>query len=315
MISIIVPVFNEEKTVRELHRRIVATMAMQGDDYEIIFVNDGSTDNTYQEMQRLTPLCVVSLQRNYGETPALDVGIQTARGEIIIFLDADLQNDPADILTLLQEIEAGYDVAIGWRQKRRDHWSRVLFSYFANKMSSLVLGLKIHDFGCGLKAYRSSFIKDFRLFGNSQVFLPAIAKARGARIHEVAITHYPREVGSSKMSFSNMVKTGFDLLSIAFFVRYFFKPLRFFGGWGAVSVLLAGTAFVVAVVLRLFGIENFSDTPLPIIGSLFAILGVMLFMMGLLAEMQLRVFYSMTNRSPYVIKEIETNYDVAAAKK
>lgn len=307
MVSIIVPVFNEEKTVRELHQRIVATMAGWNDDYEIIFVNDGSTDNTYQEIKKLTPLRIVSLQRNYGETPALDVGIQTARGDIVVFLDADLQNDPADILILLQEIEAGYDVAIGWRQKRQDHWSRVIFSYFANKVSGSVLGLKIHDFGCGLKAYRSSFIKDFRLFGNSQVFLPAIAKARGARIHEVAITHYPRESGSSKMSLSHMVKTGFDLLSITFFVRYFFKPLRFFGGWGCIAVLLALLAFITAIALRLFGIENLTDTPLPTVGTLFAILGVMLFMMGLLAEMQLRVFYSTTNRSPYVIKKIENN--------
>ncbi len=307
MISVISPVYNEEKTVAELHRRIVNVMQKQPDSYEIIFVNDNSTDDTLGKMENLRPLKIVSLQRNYGETPALDVGIQEARGETIILLDADLQNDPADIPMMLKKISEGYDVVVGWRQIRKDHWARILFSRTANIILSFISGVKIHDFGCGLKAYRSKFIKDFRLWGDSQVFLPAVAKDKGAKIYEVPITHYPREEGSSKIKMGHMIKSMLDLVSLAFFIRYFSKPLRFFGGWGIVSILLSFLAFGVAIILRLTGLENFTATPLPIVGTLFAILGVLLFMMGLLAETLLRMYYANINQSLYMIREIKEN--------
>lgn len=307
MISIIVPIFNEEQTVGKLHWAIVDAMKRQSDRYEIIFVNDGSSDRTYEIAKHLKPLKLISLQRNYGETPALDVGIQEASGDIIVFLDADLQNDPADIPLLLKKIEEGYDVVAGWRKSRKDDWTRILFSHIANSIVSFILGVHLHDFGCGLKAYRAKFIKDFRLWGGAQVFLPAIAKERGARICEVQISHRPREFGSSKIRILNMLTAGFDLLSIAFFVKYFSKPLRFFGGWGFVSIILSVTAFGVAIALRLLGVEDFTATPLPVVGTLFAILGVLLFMMGLLAEILLRTYYATVNKSPYIIGDIKEN--------
>ncbi len=307
MISIVVPVFNEEKTIRELHRRIVDAMRGQAEPYEIIFVDDASTDKTRKEMENLRPLKMIFLRRNCGETIALDVGIQEAKGDSIILLDADLQNDPADIPKFLEKISEGCGAVSGWRKERKDRWSRVLFSRVANYAARVALDVPLHDFGCGLKAYRSDFIKDFRLLGDAQASLPAIAKERGAKICEVVVSHQFREFGESKTNIPRMIKTGFDLLSVVFFIRYFSRPLRFFGGWGAVSIFLSMLAFGTAVILRLFGIEDFTATPLPVVGTLFAILGVLLFMMGLLAEILLPIYYASTNRPPYSIREIKEN--------
>lgn len=307
MISIVVPMYNEEKLVRELHRRLVVAMQAAGLEYEIIFVNDGSTDGTEKETEDLRPLKVVSLQRNYGETPALDIGIQEARGEIIVLFDADLQHDPADIPRLLAQLSEDTDVIIGWRKVRHDHWTRVAFSVLANFVSRIVLGVAVHDFGSGLKIYRSKFIKEFRLWGDAQVFLPAVAKEKGARIKEIPIIHSARKSGFSKIKPLNLLRAGFDLLSIAFFVKYFYKPLRFFGGWGLVFIFLAVVAFGAAVALRIFGIEDLTATPLPIVGTLFCILGILLFMMGLLAEILLRIYYAMIQRSPYMVRQTREN--------
>lgn len=307
MISVVVPVYNEGETVVELHRRIVQTMELQPDLYEIIFINDGSTDQTYERMKNLRPLKAISLQRNYGETPALDVGIQEAQGEIIVFLDADLQDDPKEILKLLAKLEEGYDVAVSWRQNRQDHWSRIVFSRVANIIVDFIFDVKIHDFGCGLKVYRSSFIKDFRLWGDSQVFLPAVAKEKGAKICEVPVSHQSRPVGNSKIRISKMIKGGFDIIGVKFFITYFSKPLRFFGSFGVVSLGLAAIAFIAAVTLRLSHIVNLTETPLPIIGTLFTITGIQLIMMGLIAEILLRMYYASVRRSPYVIAEIKKN--------
>lgn len=307
MISVVVPIFNEEKTVKELHQRIIDALKKQSEVYEVIFVNDGSTDGTEKEAASLRPLKLISLQRNYGETPALDVGVQATLGDIIIFLDADLQNDPEDILALLEPLSRGYDVAVGWRKNRKDGTVRLLFSALANSVTRFFLNVDIHDHGCGLKVYKSKFIKDFRLWGAAQVFLPAVAKERGARIIEVPVTHSRRSEGYSKINMWKAIKAIFDLVSVAFFVKYFSAPLRFFGGWGLSSMVFSFVLFGAAVILKVRGMEDFSTTPLPIIGSLFTILGVILFMIGFLAEMMLR-FYSRMGGSPlYTIRNIHEN--------
>ncbi|MDP3710325.1 MAG: glycosyltransferase family 2 protein [bacterium] len=306
MISIVIPVYNEEATLRELHQRVVEVMLKQNDSYEIIFINDGSTDRTYEVAKDLRPLKMITLQRNYGDTPALDVGIQEAKGDIIIFMDADLQDDPGELIKMLHKLSEGCDVIVSWRRKRYDRPSRIIFSRFANMIVSYVLGVNIHDFGCGLKIYKSKFIKDFRLWGEAQVFLPAIAKERGARICEVEISHYPRKYGSSKIKISKMIKGGFDLISVAFFIKYFSKPLRFFGGWGLFSIVLSFTAFISSLLLRIYN-TPLTTTPLPTVGTLFALTGVILFMLGLLAEIVLRNYYAVVGRSPYFIREIIDN--------
>lgn len=304
MISVVVPVYNEEQNLPELHRRLLQAMRAIGQSFEIIFVNDGSTDKTEIVADTLAPLKLINLQRNYGQTPALDVGIHQSAGDIIVLIDADLQNDPKDIATLLVKFDEGYDVAVGWRKERHDHWTRRVFSAMANRIARVLLGLSLHDFGCGLKVYRSKFIKDFRLWGEAQVFLPAVAKERGARIAEVPIPHYARSAGVANVRISKMIRGVFDLLGIVFFVRWFSRPLRFFGTLGLVSGLLAVAAFGTAIVLRLRHILNFSDTPLPIIGTMFTILSVLLLTFGFLAEMLLRLHYALTQSSPYMVRSV-----------
>lgn len=307
MLSLVVPMYNEEKTVTELHGRIVGALTRLQQPFEIIFVNDGSTDKTEDVASRLTPLRLFTFRRNYGQTSAIDLGIHMTEGDVIVLLDADLQNDPAEIQTLLTKLNEGYDVVIGRRSGRKDPVMRLLFSRFANWCARILLKVPVHDFGCGLKVYRAEFIKNFRLWGDSQVFLAAVAQERGARITEVPVTFHPRVAGFSKIRISRMLRGAFDLLSIVFFVRYFSKPLRFFGGWGVFFGFLAFIAFASSLYLRFAGIKHITETPLPTVGTLFAILGVLLFMMGLLAEVLLRIYYDNPLRSPYLVKPEKKN--------
>jgi glycosyltransferase involved in cell wall biosynthesis len=306
-ISVVVPLYNEEQTVAELHRCIVLALQSRKISYEIIFVDDGSTDNTFNEAKKLKPIKLISLQTNGGQTTAIDVGIQKSVGEIIVLLDADLQNDPAEIPLLLEKIENGCDVVIGNRIGRKDIWTRMLFSRFANFFARLILGVKVRDFGSGLKVYRSRFIKHFQLLGESQVFLAAVAKERGAVICEVPVTYHPRQAGISKVKVSKMLKSGLDLIGVAFFVKYFSNPLRFFGGWGLFFIFLSLVDFAVTVVFWLLHTSDFTEIFLLVFGALFVILGVLLFMMGFLAEMLLRVYYNNKDNTPYLIKNIINN--------
>lgn len=225
MISVVVPVYNEEGTVEELHRRLLAVLRKQKEPFEIIFVNDCSTDATFERLKSLRPITVLSFSRNCGDTVALDAGIEAARGETIVFLDADLQDAPEDVSLLLAKLEEGYEAVLGWRVTRKDRFARILFSRVANVVVSLVLWMRMHDAGCGLKAYRASCIKGFNLWGKVQVFLPAIAKARGARICEVAVSHKARSSGDPKIPVMTMLKGGLGLLEIAWY-RYVRAPYR-----------------------------------------------------------------------------------------
>lgn len=226
MITVVAPVYNEEGTVEELHRRLVAILKKQGEPFEIIFVNDCSTDRSYERLKNLRPLTLISFAKNAGDTAALDAGIEAAKGDIIVVIDADLQDAPEDIPLLLQRLRAGYDVALGWRMVRQERLTRLLFSRLANTLVSVVLGLRVHDSGCGLKAYRACFIKGFRLWGKVQVYLPAVAKARGARICEVPVSHMSRVHGESKIRLTTMLKAGLGLVQIARY-RYISAPYRY----------------------------------------------------------------------------------------
>lgn len=307
MLSVVVPVFNEEETVVKLHHSIFSVLRDRKESFEIIFVDDGSSDGTAAAAAELFPLTLISLERNYGQTAAIDVGITAAKGDRIVLLDADLQNDPAEIPLFLEKLDRGFDAVLGLRMNRKDAFHRMLFSWFANWAARLLLGVTVRDFGCGLKAYKAKFIKGFRLWGESQVFLVAVAKERGARIAEVPVTFHPRHSGASKIRVIKMLKGAFDLLSVAFFVRYFSRPLRFFGGWGVFCGTLSAVAFGASLYLRFAGLKHITETPLPVIGTLFALLGVILFMMGLLAEMLLRIYYQNSPQSPYAIKSVSTN--------
>ncbi len=224
-ISVVVPVYNEEAMVGELHRKILAALNRQPEPYEIIFVNDGSTDGTEKTMAELKPLKVVALQKNCGQTAAIDAGIRRSKGEIIALLDADLQNDPEDLLRLLEKLSEGNDVVVGWRKERKDTLSRLLFSKIANAVARHFFSLPLHDFGCGLKVYRSRFIRGFHLWGQAQVFLPAAAKERGAKVCEMPVRHNLRKAGPSKISILKMMRGSFNVMRVGFSVKYLKRPL------------------------------------------------------------------------------------------
>lgn len=306
MISVIFPAKNEEDSVEELHRRIKAALESVGEPYEIIAVDDGSTDGTVTKLRKLSPVKIVAFARNYGQSIALDAGIQAAKGEIIVITDADLQNDPADIPAMIKKIHEGYDAAVGWRKSRRDPLSRRFLSRAANWLTRKVAGLDIHDHACGLKAFKKEFIEGVRLYGEMHVFLAAILNFRGARIAEIEVKHHERTRGVSKHSLVKAVKNIADLLTIRFLMSTS-RPLVFFGGAGMASWLAGGLAAIAALVLKVWGLRNLGQTPLPIIASLFVTLGFFLIMMGFLAELILRAYHEGSGTTVYKIREVIEN--------
>ena len=304
MISVVIPAYNEEKTIAKVHKRLV--QVLKGFKFEIVIVDDGSSDDTWREISKLRPVKGISLQRNYGQTPALDVGIASAEGDIIVLMDADMQNDPSEIPAFIRKMDEGYDAAVGSRQQRKDPILRRFVSFFGNILARFFLRLQLHDWGCGLKVYKSKFIKDFRLWGEAEVFLPAVAKDRGARIYEMPIQHYAREAGQSKIKVWNLIKGTFDLISISFFIRYFTRPLRFFGGFGAFFFIL-GILSIALVASSILPDVEYVRTLFLLLSILFPITGILLFMMGLLAEILLRIFYDTKGESPFIIREIKKN--------
>lgn len=315
MISIIFPAYNEEDNVEELHRRIVEAMRSHWDSYEIIAVENGSTDGTLERLKQLKPIKIIVFPRNFGQTAALDAGIHSARGEVVVTLDADLQNDPADIPLLLKKIEEGYDCVSGWRKERRDSWGRFLLSKCANWFTRRITGLTLHDFACALKAFKKEFMQDVHLYGEMHVFLPAILHARGAKVVEVPVQHHERKAGISKHYFMKAVKDIADLLTVKFLFSYAARPLVFFGGWGVFNFLLGLIVAGISIYFKLIGAWNFGQTPLPILATLLAILGFILFMMGFIAELLVRIYYESRNVSPYVVSDIIENKDEVQQKK
>ena len=303
MISIVIPVYNEEENVVLLYSKIAEAMKAAREAYEVIFVDDGSTDHTVQKLKSLPRARIIVLAMDFGQTSALDAGIHEAKGEIVVTMDGDLQNDPADIQKLVMKVREGYDVVSGWRQTRHDSFGRRLLSRLANWLTAKVTGLYLHDSACALKAYRREVIEPVRLYGEMHVFLPAYLYGRGARVAEVPVTHHPRKFGVSKHYFMKAVKDIFDLLNIKFLAGMTGRPLLFFGGIGVGSVLLGVLSGGIAVYLKLAAVRNFGQTPLPILAIFFMLSGIIFFMLGFLAELILRVYFETNKRTPYVIRE------------
>ncbi len=304
MISVVFPACNEEENVEELHSRLKKVLGSLGEKYEIIAVDDGSTDATQEKLLSLSPIKVVVLSRNYGQNSALDAGLKQAKGNIVITIDGDLQNPPEEIVKLLVKLKEGYDAVVGWRKNRHDPLPRKIFSKFSNSLISRLTGVKLHDFSCALKCYRREYIDEIRLLGETFIFLPLFALARGARLTEVEIRHEPRRRGLSKHNLKEMTGVLFDLLTVKFLLSYFGKPLRFFGSLAFIFWSVAFLGYVWATVLKLMDYRNYSDTPLPLLGTMFVILGVIVFMMGLLAEVLLRIYHRTENVSFYSIKKV-----------
>ncbi len=303
MISIVVPVYNEEANVTILYGKIVEVMKKFGEPYEIIFSDNASTDRTLEKLKSLPKVTILRLARNYGQTSNLDAAIHEAKGDIIITMDGDLQNDPEDIPKLVSKIREGYDVVSGWRQERNDSLSRRILSRSANWLTAKVTGLALNDSACAIKAYKREVLQDIHLYGEMHVFLPALLHMRGARVAEIPVRHHARQFGVSKHYFMKAVKDISDLLTIKFLSSMNGRPLVFFGGRGTISIGLGVITALLSVYLKLAHIRNFGQTPLPIFTIFLVLSGFIFFMLGFLAELMLRIYYETSHKTPYIIKE------------
>jgi dolichol-phosphate mannosyltransferase len=307
-LSFVIPIYNEEPNIVPLLSRLFETAATFGFPYEVIAVDDGSSDDTFRllalEAERRPELKVIRFRRNYGQTAAMMAGIDHARGEIVVALDADLQNDPADTPQLLAKLAEGYDVVSGWRRERQDaKFTRDLVSRVASRLLSAVFGVRLHDYGCTLKAYRREIIKDVKLYGEMHRFIPVYAHWLGARVTEIPVRHRPRERGRSKYGLERVVKVVLDMMVVKFLERHFVKPIYVFGGAGLASFVLSLVAIGAALWLRVFQGTPFLQTPLPLLSVLFALGGAGSILMGLLAEMIVRTYFEAQHRPAYRVRE------------
>ena len=308
MLSVVIPVYNEEENLVRLHDELLGVLDSLGDGYEIIYVDDGSIDSSGELLRELASkeaaIKVVTFRRNFGQTAAIMAGIEYASGDVIATMDADQQNDPADIPKLLDRLDEGYDLVAGWRTDRKDkRFSRVLTSRVANWLISRISGIDLHDYGCTLKVYRCETIKRVRLYGEMHRFIPIYVSWQGGRVAEMPVSHRPRLAGQSKYGLERVIKVMLDLIVVQFLGRYETKPIYVFGGFGLLSMALAVVAGLQAVYYKLMGLKDFVETPLPLIAVMAMITGVMSILMGLLAEILVRTYYEAQQKNPYDVRE------------
>jgi len=308
-LSIVVPVYNEEETVEPVAREMISVVGTIKKKYEIIIVDDGSTDKTYSTLSALhhedPRIKVLRLKRNFGQTAALAAGIAYAKGEVIVFMDGDGQNDPKDIPALLEKMEEGFDLVAGWRSPRRDSfWSRRFPSQIANFLISWMTQVKLHDYGCTLKAIRREVAKEVKLYGEMHRFIPVIAYERGARIAELRVHHRPRQGGRSKYGLARTFRVILDLLTVKFLLSYATRPLHIFGLAGLLSGAIGFLfALYLTVQKTLYGVD-IGGRPLLLLAVLLIVVGCQFIIMGLLGEMLARTYYESQNKPIYAIKEI-----------
>ncbi len=305
-LSIIIPLYNEEDNILPLHERLVGVLEGIGQAYEIILVNDGSSDKTAERLTKIASkdpkVKVIHLRRNFGQTPAMMAGIDAASGDILIPMDGDLQNDPEDIPKLLAKLHEGYDCVSGWRKDRQDHpLKRNLPSRMANLLISAISGVHLHDYGCSLKAYRKHIIKDVRLYGEMHRFIPIYACWQGARVTEVGVTHHPRIHGQSKYGMDRTIKVILDLIVVKFLDKFSQKPMYLFGGFGLVALFISFLMFFLMLYLKFFMDKSFIATPLPLVFTLFFLMGFMSIFMGLIAEILMRTYHESQNKPTYIV--------------
>ncbi|MEI6650094.1 MAG: glycosyltransferase family 2 protein [Candidatus Moraniibacteriota bacterium] len=302
-VSVVVPLYNEEGNVREQHRRIKESLDRMGKPYEIIFVDDGSTDKTVADCEGLSPLRLVCFRKNFGQTAAFDAAIKAATGDIIITMDGDLQNDPADFAALIEQIEAGYDVVSGWRHKRKDSFMKKFFSRTANVLRGLLIKDGIHDSGCSLKAFRRECFDGVDLFGEMHRFIPALLLLDGFRVTEVKVSHHPRVHGKTKYNWKRGIKGFVDMVFLWFWRKYSYRSLHLFGGTGIVSVML-GLAILFWMFLdKVFFGASLSERIWPLVGTLLILVGVQLFVFGILVDISVKTYYRQRGRMNYSIRE------------
>jgi len=306
-LSIIIPIFNEEKNINELYSRLIKALDEVDKTYEIIFIDDGSVDGSFELLKQVASynerVKAIRFVRNFGQTAAMSAGINASKGDTLISMDGDLQNDPADIKNLLAKLDEGYDVVSGWRKNRQDKLSRKLPSKIANQIISMVGGVHLHDYGCSLKAYKREIIKEIKLYGEMHRFIPIYASWQGAKIAEIPVLHHARRFGKSKYGFGRTVKVILDLITIKFMGSYVTKPIYVFGIIGLISIGV-GAAVAVFVLMRALFFQGEWISPLILIAFFVLSMGVISIFIGLLAEISVRTYFESQDKPPYVIKEI-----------
>lgn len=307
-ISVFLPVYNEEDNVERLNLKLTDALEALGRSYEVIYIDDGSTDQSLSRLREIAlrdpRVRVISLRRNYGQTSAMSAGIDYARGSILIPMDADLQNDPADISRLLDKLDEGYDVVSGWRKDRKDRWlTRRLPSRLANSLISKLSGVDLHDYGCSLKAYRREALTGVKLYGEMHRFIPVYAGWVGARVTEIPVTHHARNAGKSKYGLSRTIKVLFDLITIKFLSSYLTKPLYLFGTAGLVCLAISFFSFAFSLYYRFVEGVHLNRMPLATLSMVMFAMGVQFIFMGLLAEMIVRTYHESQDKPTYLIRE------------
>ena len=314
-LSVVIPIRNEAPALEELHRELVEALGAWGGSYEVILVDDGSSDESFSILSRLqahdSRVRVIRFRRNFGQTAAFAAGFAYARGRLIVTSDGDLQNDPHDIPRMVQALDGGYDIVCGWRKDRKDGFvSRLLPSMVANRLISRATGVRLHDYGCSLKVFRAEVVKPLKLYGEMHRFLPAIASEQGVSIHEMVVNHRPRRHGTSNYGISRTLRVILDLLTVKFLLSYSTRPLQIFGVLG-LAMLVPGTAitgyFISVRLLGTLGLiadQSIGNRPLLLFAILLIFTGVQLVTLGLLAELISRTYHESQNKPTYVIREI-----------
>jgi glycosyltransferase involved in cell wall biosynthesis len=307
-ISIVVPIYNEEENVEALHTAVTGALAPTGLDYELIMVDDGSSDGSFLLLKQIADrdprVRVIRFRRNFGQTAAMAAGFDAAQGGVVVPMDGDLQNDPADIPLLLAKIDEGYDVVSGWRKDRQDTFiNRKLPSMLANGLISRMTGVHLHDYGCTLKAYRREVLEGINLYGEMHRFVPALASQIGARVTELPVRHHQRLFGTSKYGISRTLRVVLDLMTVKFLLTYSTKPIQLFGKWGVYTIFAALVTGCITLYMKLFEHFSMNRNPLLILTAFLLFMGVQFIVLGLLGEMNARTYYEAQGKPIYVVRE------------
>jgi len=308
-LSVVIPIYNEKESIAKLYKKLDKTLSGMNLEYEVLLIDDGSTDGTLDELVKIhnknKSYKIISFRKNFGQTSAISAGFDFTSGKIVITLDADLQNDPSDIPILLKKLNKGYDIVSGWRVNRKDRAvTRKFPSMVANRLISKLTGVHLHDYGCTLKAYRREVIENIDLYGEMHRYIPAIASWMGVRVAEVPVRHHSRKYGKSKYGFSRTIKVILDIITVKFLLSYSQRPIQIFGLLGLSSSVVGFIMTVYLIIMRIFFNQSLSERPLFILSIFMIFIGIQLITMGLLAEVLMRVHHEVQNRPTYVIKEM-----------
>ncbi len=309
LISIVVPIYNEEENVRPLYQELKEVLNDLGKPYEILLINDGSSDSTGSILKELAgqdrDLKVINFRRNYGQTAAISAGFDYAKGDYVVTLDGDLQNDPRDIKKMLEIADEGYEIVSGWRFNRKDDFvTRRIPSIVANKLISKLTAVHLHDYGCTLKVYKKEVVKNLHLYGEAHRFIPALASWMGVKVTEVVVNHRARKHGTSKYGLGRIFRVILDLINVKFLLSYSTRPIQIFGGLGLISLFLGTISFAGLVLMKFIENIDMTGNPLLFLTILFVLVGIQFITMGLLGEINIRTYHESQNKPIYTIAEI-----------